>query len=285
VGSHGRRSFDVGTMRCSALLDGYSSYEPEAVFADPAEERWRPLIADRLDADGGLPLPLQPVLIRGADLVVLVDAGAGQELAADWDEPVGTMLDELGSEGVAAEDVKLVVITHAHPDHVGGLLERVQGVNRPVFSGARHLLARTEWVYWHSDDLSGPSAEMGPFVRSHLDDLEQAGVLELLDGDEEVAPGIHAFATPGHTPGHTSVLVSSQDETMLIAGDAILTEWSFEHPDLFGPGEVDPGTTVATRRALVERSADEDWLVSAYHVPQVGRARRSGGGFTFTPEI
>jgi len=264
-------------MHCSVLLDGNSSYEPETVFADPVRERLSTLLHDRLDDDGGLPLPYQPVLVREADRVVLVDAGAGQELAAQWQEPVGRTRAELSSEGVATDDVQLVVITHAHPDHVGGLLERAD----PTFPRARHVLARAEWMYWHSDDLAGPSAEMGLFVRSCLDELEHGGVLELLDGDAEVAPGIHAFATPGHTPGHISVLVRSQDETMLIAGDAILTEWSFEHPDWFGPGEVDPRLTVTTRRGLVARAAAEDWLVSAYHVPQTGRVRRSGGSFTF----
>src|SRR5262249_32785411 len=122
-------------MRCSVLLDGYSSYEPEAVFADPGEERWRQRIEDRLDEGGGLPLPLQPVLVRVADRVVLVDAGAGRELAAEWEEPVGRTPTELDGQGIEAEAVELVVITHAHPDHVGGLLERVRGVNRPVFPG------------------------------------------------------------------------------------------------------------------------------------------------------
>jgi glyoxylase-like metal-dependent hydrolase (beta-lactamase superfamily II) len=269
----------------SVLLDGYSSYEPEAVFANPSREAWLPLVDDRLDDDGGLPLPLQPALVRGGDRVVLVDAGAGRELAAEWEEPLGSTPTELSSEGLAAQDVQLVVITHAHPDHLGGLLERVEGVNRPLFPDARHVLARTEWDFWHSNLLAGPSAEMGPIVRACLDDLASDDVLELLDGDSEVAPGIHTFATPGHTPGNMSVLVTSQDEIMLIAGDAISTEWSFEHPEWFGPGEVDPDATVTTRRTLVERSADEDWLVTAYHVPQIGRVRRSGGRVAFTPEI
>jgi glyoxylase-like metal-dependent hydrolase (beta-lactamase superfamily II) len=272
-------------MHCSVLLDGYSSFEPEAVFANPTKDLWVPLVHLRLDEHGGLPLPYQPVLIQDADHIVLVDAGAGQEMANEWEEPVGNTPVELSGRGIAAEDVQLVMITHAHPDHVGGLMKRVEDVNTPVFSNARHVVARAEWAYWHSDHLAGPSAEMGAFVRSCLDDLADADVLELLDDDAEVAHGIHAFATPGHTPGHMSVLLASGDEIALIAGDAILTEWSFEHPEWFGSGEVDPRAAATTRRALIERSADGDWLVTAYHVPQVGRVRHAGAGFTFAPEV
>src|SRR5215211_6415032 len=104
MGSHARRSFDVGKMRCSVLLDGYSSYEPEAVFANPSKELWVSLVGNRLDGDGGLPLPFQPVLVRYADRIVLVDAGAGQELAAEWKEPVGNTPVELRERGVATDD-------------------------------------------------------------------------------------------------------------------------------------------------------------------------------------
>ena len=280
------RSFDIGSIRCTVLHDGNKLYEPDVVFANAPNDVWAPLVARRLDDEGSLPLPYQPVLLDDGGETVLVDAGTGPELAAWLEEPVGKARAALEAHGVRTSDVDVVVISHAHPDHIGGLTESTDdagGSPAPVFANARHVIARTEWEYWHSKELSGPSADMAPISLPRLDALDAAGLLELVEDDAEVRPGIRTLATPGHTPGHTSVLVSSGVDTALIAGDAIMTEWSFARPDWFAEPEVDPKAAVATRTAVLERAVAEDLVVTAYHVPGIGRVRRVGNAFDLVP--
>jgi glyoxylase-like metal-dependent hydrolase (beta-lactamase superfamily II) len=148
-------SFSVGSMRCSLLLDGYALYEPEGVFANAPREVWTQLVADRLDSEGYLPLPYQPVLICTNRLRVLIDAGAGPELAAEWEEPVGQTSAALEELGITPDDVEIVLITHAHPDHVGGLTQRTGDERSPMFAKARHVIARDEWEYWLCDRSAG----------------------------------------------------------------------------------------------------------------------------------
>jgi glyoxylase-like metal-dependent hydrolase (beta-lactamase superfamily II) len=274
-------SFSIGSVRCSLLLDGDALYEPEEVFANAPREVWDPLLADRLDPEGYLPLPYQPVLVRTDGATVLIDGGAGPELAAEWGEPVGQTRASLEELRTNPDDVEAVLITHAHPDHVGGLTEKTGDERVPVFRRARHVMASDEWHFWHSDDLPESSSDMAPIARTHLASLADAGILELVDGEVEIAAGVRAFPTPGHTPGHMSASVSSEGQAGIVAGDAILTEWSFEHPDWCASSEVDSNLTVTSRKALLARAVAEDALLTAYHVRPIGRVRRVEQGFAF----
>jgi glyoxylase-like metal-dependent hydrolase (beta-lactamase superfamily II) len=159
------------------------------------------------------------------------------------------------------DEIGVAVITHAHPDHVPGFIEFVDGELVPTFPSARHVISKAEWRYWVDEDPGEPSAGMVPMVRPSLTALRDAGVLDLVDGDEEIADGITLLPTPGHTPGHMSVLVASGGETCVVAGDVVLTEWAFEHPEWTAIPEVDPGLVVRTRRALFDRLVESGGLL------------------------
>ena len=268
--------------------DGTGTYEPGFLlvpFEGAAVEELPQQIRERLDAEGLLHMPYNPVLVRVPDATILVDAGAGRELAEEWDEPVGLALDSLASAGVDRAEVDVVVITHGHPDHVGGLTELGDDGERiPVFPSARHVISRVEWHFWMEDTDHDPSARMAPVTRPHLAALRDAGVLDLVDGGHEIALGVTLFPTPGHTPGHVSVLVRSEWETCVVAGDAIMTEWGFEHPEWTARPEVDPELTIASRRALLDRLVADDGLLTAYHVPGMGHVRAAGEVYEFVTD-
>lgn len=273
------RTFSVGSIRCTSILDGEALYDPEDLFADVPKDAWHPVVADHLNSEGYLPLPYQPVLIEIDGGSILVDAGTGPELAAEWEEPVGETLASLEALGTPADRIDTVVLTHAHPDHVGGLSQIVDGRRAPVFGNARHLISFEEWRYWQTENLPEPSSHMAPVARIHLATLREAGLLDLIDDEIEIAPGVLTFPTPGHTPGHLSVAVGSQGERAIVAGDAVLTDHSLEHPEWYAWAEVDPRRTIETRRALLERAVREDAILTAFHARAIGRVRPQNGAF------
>jgi glyoxylase-like metal-dependent hydrolase (beta-lactamase superfamily II) len=114
--------------------------------------------------------------------------------------------------------------------------------------------------------------------RSTSPPVADAGLLSLEKGQADVVPGVAIFPTPGHTPGHASVRVSSGDHLAIVAGDVVLHELSFGHPDWLAASETDADIVESTRRVALEQAASDESLFVAYHVDGVGRVERDGGG-------
>jgi glyoxylase-like metal-dependent hydrolase (beta-lactamase superfamily II) len=277
---------NVGAAELLVLEDGLCSYEPGFLLARfrgvPLEELPDDIRA-RLHEDGYLYLPYHPTLIRAGETTVLVDFGAGAEAAREWEEDVGHASDALSTAAIGRDEIHVAVITHAHPDHLGAFTEVVDDVRVPTFPDVRHLISVKEWRFWVEGDPGGLSAEMVPMARRDLTILRDAGVLELVEGDEEIADGVRLLPTPGHTPGHVSVLVSSGDQTAVVGGDVAVSEWSFSHPEWFGPAEVEPELVPGTRRALYDLLIERDGLLFGFHLEGPGRVTRAGDAYAFEP--
>jgi glyoxylase-like metal-dependent hydrolase (beta-lactamase superfamily II) len=188
--------FMVGPVGCRVLADGAVSYEPELIYAglSPGQAaEVTPLLA----ADGALLVPYHPVLVRTGAGLALVDTGAGPGMG----DAAGRLGEALAAAGVTADDITLVLISHAHPDHVGGLA-RPDG--RLAFPRARHVMSRAEFGYWTSGRVPADWAGEAELARQQLLPVDRAGMLDLVDGEQEVAPGIGVIPAPGHTPGHVA---------------------------------------------------------------------------------
>jgi len=167
-----------------------------------------------------------------------------------------------GRRGPGPEDIGRVFLTHAHPDHVGWTFDEERGA--PRFPSARYVLHPRDWA-----EFAGRSPEPKHFTR-YVAPLERAGVLDLLDGERDVAPGVTAIETPGHTPGHMSLIIRSRGDGMVISGDVLNSPMYVSEPGRpFGP-DLDQETAVRTRVALVERIEAEGWRVAAAHFPEPG---------------
>ncbi len=263
--------FTVGAFTVTTILDGVIARDDgDTAFGanrEPAEVA-AVAAAHGLDVRA-LPNPFVPVLIRTGDATILVDTGFG---AARRPE-AGQLRARLGELGVAPEAIDLVILTHLHPDHVGGLMED----GAPAFVNARLVTGRREFAYW-TEERTAPAVEAN--VRPLADRLT------LVDDGAEVAPGITAQAAFGHTPGHMIYHLESGGERLALTADtANHPVLSLARPDWHFRADVDPEQAVATRRRIFGALADAGTPLVGHHLPfpALGRVARDGGGFRWRP--
>ena len=224
-----------------------------------------------------------PLLVDTGSQRILIDTGAGP-LAPS----TGKLEASLARAGFLASDIDVVLLSHAHPDHIGGLV-REDGTLR--FPNARILMSQREYDFWHSADLrsrlgSGSvygSVElenlMGTWVDRYLQPMRDR--LEWLADEAEIAPGIAAIDAPGHTPGHLGTAISSGGDSLLYAGDLLVMANQVAEPDWTTLFDLDPGQIVATRRRLLDRAATDRSIVFHYHFGEAGRFARRGTQFAW----
>ncbi len=268
----------VGNAELIALQDSWMQMPPTGFFSATKPDDWTPY-RDFLDANGNLTLNLGAWLIRSGGRTVLVDTGLG---AHPMPMPLQTppALPALLVEAdVRPVDVDIVIFTHLHGDHTGwNTLDTDQGP-RPMFPHARHIIQHKEWEYWKSQPPLREAAKYDLVLAP----LQQAGLLDLVEGEYAVTPDVTTVPTPGHTPGHVSFVIASGGQRAYIAGDAIHQPVQVTMPD-WGPGaDTDPVQSAQSRHALLDRVEREGALLAGGHFPfpSMGRAVRVGGRRVF----
>ncbi|HYF65748.1 MAG TPA: MBL fold metallo-hydrolase [Herpetosiphonaceae bacterium] len=259
----------IGALTCTVLCDGTSQLaETDLTSMFPGDG------GALVDAFRALPEP-RPIsrnilLVETAGQRVLIDAGQGQ---LDPDDP-GRLLDALGKLGITAGAIDTVIISHYHLDHIGGLLD---GDGNPTFRNARLVVPKREHEVKMREEFL---AQLDPFRAGLLRRTFEAYAdrLDVADGTEEIAPGVRYADLPGHTPGHTGVLLESQGARLLHVVDAIHLPIQLNHVDAVLVFDAEPDRAVATRRGALERVEADETLLLAYHFPfpGVGRIARTG---------
>jgi glyoxylase-like metal-dependent hydrolase (beta-lactamase superfamily II) len=266
----------IGSAEIIALTDGVGPFfaERDDVFPNATAQQWA--AADRFDpdavtAEGRWRLPFRGFAIRTGSQTVVVDAGFGPAdgPGAGWSPDPGSFPAELAAADIEPADVDTVVLTHLHTDHVGWAVVPEGAGQRPFFPDARYLLQQTEL-----DVID----ELNPQLRASLiDPLRATGQLGLVDGEDAIGPAISVVPTPGHTPGHQSVLVEFGQDLVAVTGDVLVHAVQLLFPELPYRFETDPEAARKTREALLRRVAAVGGRLATPHLTEPFVAVPHGG--------
>jgi len=267
--SAGHYQFNVGAIDCTVLLDGVSELGVEGVlrrYPDGTEADYRQAFESIGESLDDATSSMNILLAKMDSEIILVDAGQGGKPSG------GELPVNLEAAGIAPESITLIVISHAHVDHVLGLPD--DGGNA-IFPNARYVISKEEWAFW-GERLKTDWADQQPIA-----DMMQAKGLRLINMDETILPGLTAVPIPGHTPGQIALLFESEGEKLLHTADLLHSPMQFPHPEWSAKFDADTRVSVPTRKNMLAHAADENLLTLFYHLafPGLGYVKRRDNAF------
>lgn len=264
-------AFRIGALEAVALKDGelvFPASDKEASpWADAAEVTSLLWGAGR--ADGQVHLSIQPLLVRDGERLVLIDTGAGGQMGTEGKLPAS-----LRAAGVDPAQVTDVLISHAHGDHVGGLVGADGALS---FPNAAIRMSAPEWDYARAGAAEAGAGALLAAITPKVETFEPG---------TQVTPSIRAVALEGHTPGHSGYEIVSGEDRLLYIGDAMHSSIvSVERPELVNGWDSDSAAAVRTRQGLLERGASGEVSLYGVHFPfpGLGALRRRDDGFVWVP--
>ena len=269
--------FKLGSFECVSLSDGSVDYPLQNFFANVPKAQIEETLRQRDLPIDYITTPYTYLYVDTGEHRVLVDMGAG-----DLAPGTGKLAQNMKAAGIDPTKIDIVIITHAHPDHIGGTLDHE---GQPVYTHAHYYIWKEEWDFWFLELAEAKTPER--FVtcaRTNLEPLQDR--VTLVNRESEIVPGIGVIPAPGHTPGHMVVSVSSGDEQLLYIGDTVLYPLHLEHPDWLPIYDIIPEKAEVSKRHIFDLAAEEKTLVMGQHFPpfpSLGYVVKKGEGWQWQP--
>ena len=275
--SHRRLSF--GAQDLVVLSDGHMVVPTRVLAGNVPQAELTSFLASRGVGPERVHFHLNVALVKTGNAHVLIDAGAG----GTWEPTAGRLADSLEAAGVKPDEIGTVVLTHAHPDHIWGLIDELDNSLR--FPQAQYLVSAREFEFWtraEATSFKGPIEGIAAGAKRVFKAIEER-TTRIRPG-EEILPGIVAIDSAGHTPGHISLLLISGSERLLITADAVQNNHiAMAHPDWQPAADMDSAKAAQSRRQVLELAASDRLEVLCYHLPfpGLGRVERKGSAFAW----
>lgn len=253
-------TFAVGSYEITTLSEGQDNGDTK-ILIDAS-----PGMLEKYAPEGKFPTATNAFLVKTPDKTILIDAGYGRKL-----------FENLQSRGVTAEKIDVILITHMHGDHIGGLLKD----GSAAFPNAEIYIAKAEYDYWMSDLAKGGGVQARTVIKAYQEKLQLFVPTEIETGGYELFPGVKAIATCGHTPGHTVFLIESDSAKVLVWGDlthAMAVQMS--HPEIAVTYDIDPRQAIVSRKKIFDHVATNKIPIAGMHIPfpAVGRVEKTTDG-------
>jgi glyoxylase-like metal-dependent hydrolase (beta-lactamase superfamily II) len=282
----------IGDITLTRIEEQMMALTPGYLLPRTSDELLAPHLSgtDRwaFDSDGQLRISIHALGIEEEGKKVIVDTcfGAGplpEGMEALCDD--GTFLRRLTDAGFGRSDVDLVICTHLHVDHVGWNTMIENGRRVPTFSNARYVMSKLEFEHWKAASEEQRLASGVVMFDDAVTPLVEYGVIDLKEPPHRLSETIEMVPTPGHSPGHISVRVTSQDQVAFITGDCAHSPIQFGEPDWYAMNDTDPQASCSTRRRLISDLSDSPVLVIGTHFPPptAGHLVTTDEGVQFRP--
>ena len=272
----------IGRLRVHAIQAGGQKLDGGAMFGVVPKTLWEKRIP--ADERNRIQLGMRCLLIEHDVGLVLIDTGAGNKEDPKFYDIYGIentgsptrLEDGIRAAGFEPRDVSLVINSHLHFDHAGGNTIKDANGTRPALPKARYVMQRGEYEYaTHTNERTAAS-----YFRHNFVPLVEKGLVDFIDGEQEIVPGIRGIPTPGHTPHHQGLLIESDGEQAFFIADLAPTTAHLPLAWIMGY-DVEPLVTLETKRRILRRAVDEEWLVVFEHDASTAWSRIEHDGKAF----
>jgi glyoxylase-like metal-dependent hydrolase (beta-lactamase superfamily II) len=281
--ANGVYKYKVGSIEVTAVYDGIwrKPHDPTFIKNASIEDTKEALSKAGLTTEF-MPIPLTVTVLKIGDKYIMIDSGSG---VGQWQANATNLPANMKAAGIDRSQISTILVSHFHPDHVWGLMEK--GTNAAVFPNAELVVSSAEYNWWTETGRVEKLAEgRRPAGKRIADVFPTWKNWKLVEDNAEVAPGVRMIAAPGHTPGHAAFLVTSGKDQLMVSNDTMYVPALLApHPEWQGAYDQDSAAAITTRRKLIDRVIADKMMICGAHFPFPGRGAftKDGNAYAFAP--